>query len=62
MSNPREKLKTGLDELQRALEAGDFDAAAEQLSPLAKYVHIMDEADRDYYNSAKIGVEQRRWN
>ena len=61
MANPRETLKARLDRLQAALESNNFEEAAEEIGPLAKYVHIMSEEDRDYYNSAKIGVKERRW-
>lgn len=62
MGNPRETLKNRLDRLQSALERNEFDEAAKEIGPLAKYVHIMSEEDRDYYNAAKIGVKEKRWN
>lgn len=62
MGNPRETLKARLDRLQTALESNNFDEAAKEIEPLAKYVHVMSQEDRDYYNAAKIGVRERRWN
>jgi hypothetical protein len=62
MSNPREKMKSRLDKLQAALESGDFDTASGEIGPLAKYVHILSQEDRDFYNAAKIGVKKRSWN
>ena len=43
------------------IEGCEFDEAAKEIEPLANYVHIISEEDRDYYNAAKIGVKERHW-
>jgi hypothetical protein len=49
-----------LSQLEKLLQAGDYEAAADLLPNITKFTSALNSADRDFLNAAKIALSENR--
>ena len=52
----RARIDERLDQLEKLLKAGDYEAATELLPNITKFTSALSETDRDFLNAAKAAL------
>ena len=56
----RARIEERLSQLEKLLQAGDYEAAAALLPNITKFTSALNSADRDFLNAAKIALSENR--